>query len=161
MRKVAKWIPSWEWSDDITENVAKLLCVNVKEGLTLHICCGASELGDVFLDLDPQRLDIEKGDMRELPFSNDEFDNVIIDPPFKLGYYQRFRPFYEAVRVCTVGGLIIYNANWIPHAENTELLDVYVRRESHWGNVSVISVFKKTGLDPVRKGVVGEWVVDD
>lgn len=119
----------------------------------MHICCGSSEIGDVFVDLDPQRPDIVKADMRELPFETNEFDNVIIDPPFKLGYYQRFRPFYEAVRVAKIGGLIIYNATWIPYANNTELVDVYVRRDSHWGNVSVFSIFRKTAEDPPKGGV--------
>ena len=144
MRKVAKWIPSWEWPQEITENIEKLL----GEGETLHICAGSSKLGDVKIDIDPQRPDIAKGDMRDLQFETGRFQNTIIDPPFKLGYYQRFRPFYEAVRVTKIGGLIIYNATWIPHAENTHLLKVIVRRDSHWGNVSVVSVFEKIAEDP-------------
>ena len=144
MRKVAKWIKSWQWPQEITDNVEKLL----DQGETLHICAGVSKLGDVKIDIDPKRPDISKGDMRDLQFESNRFQNTIIDPPFKLGYYQRFRPFYEAVRVTKIGGKIIYNANWIPHAENTELLNVYVRRDSHWGNVSVVSEFRKTGEDP-------------
>jgi|TARA_R110000824_G_scaffold167053_1_gene343829 hypothetical protein len=151
MQKVAKWIKSWEWPEEVTENVRELLLVDDKGGQTLHICCGSSTLGDVFIDADPQRADIVKADMRELPFETGTFLNTIIDPPWKLGYYQRFRPFYEAVRVTEIGGYIFYNATWIPHAENTELLNVYVRRDSHWGNVSVFSVFRKTGVDPERQ----------
>jgi len=147
MKKVAKWIKSWEWSEEITDNVEALL----KEGKTLNICAGNNRLGDVKIDLDPKNQEILKMDMRNLKFDSKTFDNVIIDPPWKLGYYQRFRPFYEAVRVTKIGGLIIYNANWIPHANNTELLDVYVRRESHWGNISVFSVFRKISEDPIRR----------
>tara|TARA_R100001594_G_C3867283_1_gene222537 strand:+ start:36 stop:488 length:453 start_codon:yes stop_codon:yes gene_type:complete len=146
MKKIAKWIKSWEWPDEISENVRSLL----EPGQTLHICSGNSEIGDVKIDLDPRRADVQKGDMRDLQFETNTFDNVIIDPPWKLGYYQRFRPFYEAVRVAKIGGLVIYNATWIPYANNTELLNVYVRRDSHWGNVSVFSVFRKTGEDPER-----------
>ena len=139
MKKIAKWIKSWEWPDDVTDEVEKLL----EPGKTLNICAGASRLGDVKIDLDPQRADIQKGDMRDLQFNDESFDNVIIDPPWKLGYYQRFRPFYEAVRVTKVGGLIIYNATWIPHSDQCELLNVFVRRDSHWGNVSVFSIFRR------------------
>ena len=146
MKKIAKWIKSWEWPDEISENVRSLL----EPGQTLHICSGNSDIGDVKVDLDPRRADVQKGDMRDLQFETNTFDNVIIDPPWKLGYYQRFRPFYEAVRVAKIGGLVIYNATWIPYANNTELLNVYVRRDSHWGNVSVFSVFRKTGEDPER-----------
>ena len=146
MKRIAKWIKSWEWPDEISENVRSLL----EPGQTLHICSGNSDIGDVKIDLDPRRADVQKGDMRDLQFETNTFDNVIIDPPWKLGYYQRFRPFYEAVRVAKIGGLVIYNATWIPYANNTELLNVYVRRDSHWGNVSVFSVFRKTGEDPER-----------
>jgi len=149
MKKVAKWIKSWEWPEEISENVKNLL----EPGITLHICSGNSDIGDVKVDLDPKKADVQKGDMRDLQFESYTFDNTIIDPPWKLGYYQRFKPFYEAVRVTKVGGLIIYNATWIPYAKNTELLNVYVRRDSHWGNVSVFSVFRKTDREP--KGAVG------
>ncbi len=139
MKKIAKWTKSWEWPQDITNNVEALL----EEGETLNICAGANRLGDVKIDLDPQRADVQKGDMRDLQFEDERFQNTIIDPPWKLGYYQRFRPFYEAVRVTKVGGLVIYNATWIPHSDQCELLNVYVRRDSHWGNISVISVFRR------------------
>ena len=144
MKKIAKWVKSWEWPNEISEHVKELL----EEGETLHICSGNSEIGDVKIDLDPKRADVQKGDMRDLQFESYRFSNVIIDPPWKLGYYQRFRPFYEAVRVTKIGGLIIYNATWIPYSNNVELLNVYVRRDSHWGNISVFSVFRKTSKDP-------------
>ena len=139
MKKIAKGIKSWEWPEDVTNEVEQLL----EPGTTLNICAGSNRLGDVKIDLDPQKADVQKGDMRALEFLDESFDNVIIDPPWKLGYYQRFRPFYEAVRVTKIGGLIIYNATWIPHSDQCELLNVYVRRDSHWGNVSVFSVFRR------------------
>ena len=139
MKKIAKWIKSWEWPEDVTNEVEQLL----EPGTTLNICAGSNRLGDVKIDLDPQKADVQKGDMRALEFLDESFDNVIIDPPWKLGYYQRFRPFYGAVRVTKIGGLIIYNATWIPHSDQCELLNVYVRRDSHWGNVSVFSVFRR------------------
>lgn len=48
MKKIEKWIKSWEWPDDVTNEVEKLL----KDGQTLNICAGASRLGDVKIDLD-------------------------------------------------------------------------------------------------------------
>ena len=139
MKKIAKWVKSWEWPQDITDEVESRLL----PGRTLNICAGASRLGDVKIDLDPQNAEVQKGDMRDLQFENESFENVIIDPPWKLGYYQRFRPFYEAVRVCKRGGLVFYNATWIPPSDECELVGVYVRRDSHWGNVSVVSIHKR------------------
>ena len=98
MKKVAKWVKSWEWPQDITNNVEALL----DPGSTLNICAGNSRLGDVKIDLEPKREDIDKMNMRDLKFEDGTFNNVIIDPPWKLGYYQRFRPFYEAVRVTKI-----------------------------------------------------------
>jgi hypothetical protein len=139
MKKIAKWIKSWEWPQDISDNVESLL----QEGYTLNICAGNSRLGDIKIDLDPKNQDVQKMDMRNLDFDDETFDNVIIDPPWKLGYYQRFRPFYEAVRVTKIGGDIFYNATWVPHSEQCKLLNVYVRRDSHWGNISVISHYRR------------------
>tara|TARA_Y100000004_G_scaffold49875_1_gene54871 strand:+ start:1384 stop:1845 length:462 start_codon:yes stop_codon:yes gene_type:complete len=146
MKKVAKWIKSWEWPDDITNNVERLLL----PGSTLNICAGTNRLGDVKIDLDPKKADVQKGDMRNLEFKDETFENVIIDPPWKLGYYQRFKPFYEAVRVCKVGGIVIYNATWIPHSDYCNLEGVFVRRDSHWSNVSVISVHKRVKRFPLE-----------
>jgi ubiquinone/menaquinone biosynthesis C-methylase UbiE len=138
MKKVAQIEDSWVWPDTVQEFVKDHI-----EGHSLNICAGRSELGDIRVDLDPQNAEVQKADMRELPFEDESFDTVIIDPPWKLGYYQRFRPFYEAVRVCKVGGRIIYNATWVPHSEQCKLDFCVVRRDSHWGNVSVISVFRR------------------
>ena len=138
MKKVAKIVDSWIWDDTVRSYVEKHI-----EGKSLNICAGASGLGDVQIDLDPQNAEVLKADMRELPFDDEQFVTVIIDPPWKLGYYQRFKPFYEAVRVCRVGGRIIYNANWIPHSDQCKLDWAVIRRDSHWGNISVISVFRR------------------
>ena len=138
MKKIAKLEDSWVWNDTVSKFVEKHI-----EGYSLHICAGRSEIGDVRVDLDPQTPEVGKADMRDLPFEDEQFDTVIIDPPWKLGYYQRFKPFYEAVRVCKVGGRIIYNATWIPHSDQCKLDFVVVRRDSHWGNISVISVFRR------------------
>lgn len=139
MKKVAKWVKSWEWPQDITDNVEELL----DPGSTLNICAGTNRLGDVKIDLDPKSENVQKMNMRDLQYPDETFDNVIIDPPWKLGYYQRFRPFYEAVRVTKIGGNIFYNATWIPHSDQCSLVNVYVRRDSHWGNVSVISHYRR------------------
>lgn len=142
MREVAKLEPSWIWNHTVTEFVEARLY-----GRSLHICAGASELGTVRIDLDPQNAEVQKADMRDLPFEDESFDSVVIDPPWKLGYYQRFKPFYEAVRVCKEGGRIVYNATWIPHSDQTDIEEVVIRRDSHWGNISVITVFRKVIID--------------
>ena len=135
----------WVWNDSVTEFVKSRI-----KGHSLNICSGLNKLCDVNLDLDPQDRSIIKGDMRLLPFEPNEFDTVVSDPPWKIGYYERFRPFFESVRVCKVGGTIIYNAYWIPMVPSgdAELLETYIRQDKNFTNTSVISIFKKVKDNP-------------
>jgi len=114
------------------------------QGYSLNVCAGLSELCDEKLDLDPQRPDITKGNMYEIPFRNGTFDTVVSDPPWKIAYYERMRPFFECVRVTKVGGSIIYNSYWIPEGRNTELLELWVRQDKPFSNTSILAVFRKT-----------------
>lgn len=50
-------------------------------GSTLHVCCGMSRLGDVRLDLFADDVDV-RADAAKLPFADNSFDTVLIDPPY-------------------------------------------------------------------------------
>jgi hypothetical protein len=99
--------------------------------------------------------------MRKLPWNDSTFDTVIQDPPWKIGYYQRMTPFFECVRVCKMGGGIIYNAYWIPQSKFTELKEIYVRQDGQFTNASIISVFEKTKELPCSKIPQLELMNDD
>lgn len=129
---------SWVWNNSVEEFVKSRMA-----GYTLNACAGLSPLGDVKLDLDPQDKSIIKGDMKSLPFDNCTFDTVVQDPPWKIGYYDRWKPFFECVRVCKVGGMIIYNAYWIPSSKAVSLEDVVIRQDKSFTNTSIISQFNK------------------
>ena len=113
------------------------------DGYTLNCPCGDSKLGDVRADLDPIQSNIDKVDMHKLPYPDNTFDTVIQDPPWKIGYYKRMRPFFECVRVCKVGGHVIYNAYWIPQSKVVELKETWIRQDGQFTNTSIISVFEK------------------
>lgn len=136
---------SWVWNNDVTDFVRTRV-----HGYSLNVCAGLNPICDVNLDLDPQDKTILKGDMRLLPFEPNTFDTVVSDPPWKISYYERFRPFFECVRVCKVGGKIIYNATWVPMCPSGDvsLLETWIRQDSNFTNVSVISVFKKVADNP-------------
>jgi len=133
-----KLVKSWIWNETVTEFVKSRI-----HGSSLNVCAGNNPICDMNLDLDPQDKSIIRGDMISLPFDHESFDTVISDPPWKIGYYQRMKPFFECVRVCKVGGRIIYNATWIPTSKMVELEEVVIRRDTEWGNVSIISIFKR------------------
>lgn len=50
-------------------------------GHTLHVCCGKSKLGHVRVDLYEQDVDVV-ADAARLPFADQSFDTVLIDPPY-------------------------------------------------------------------------------
>jgi hypothetical protein len=127
------------WEKDISDFVRSRML-----GYTLNIPCGDSEIGDVRIDVQERPTSTKQGDMREIPYPNETFDTVISDPPWKLDYYNRWKPFLECVRVTKVGGRIIYNATWIPASKQVDLEELWIRQSSSFANVSVLSVFKRT-----------------
>jgi len=141
----------WVWNDTVTAFVKERLV-----GYSLSVCAGLNPLCNVNLDLDPQDRSILRGDMRLLPFGPNLFDTVVSDPPWKISYYERFRPFFECVRVCKVGGRIIYNATWIPMTPSgdAELEEVWIRQDSNFTNVSVISIFRKVADNPDYEEII-------
>lgn len=50
-------------------------------GTVLHVCPGKSQLGDIRLDLFEDDADV-RGDAARLPFPENSFDTVLIDPPY-------------------------------------------------------------------------------
>jgi len=114
------------------------------KGKVLNLCCGQSQLGDVRVDADPQHNPDVLVDMRNLPFEDASFDTVLFDPPWKIGYFQRQTPFFEAVRVTKPNGRILMNALWIGESENTVIDgDPLIRADDEWANVSVIVPHRK------------------
>lgn len=136
--KKHKLIKCWIWPKTIYDFVK-----NKSKGYTLNICCGMNDIGDVRVDLDPKDKSIIKADMRELPFEDNTFDTVIQDPPWKVDLFSRFKPFFECVRVCKVGGQIIYNSYWIPQSKMVKLREIYARQDNEFSNTSMICVFEK------------------
>jgi len=136
----------WIWNKTIEEFVRSRV-----KGYSLNVCAGKSSVGDVKIDLNPQDKSVKKGDMNKLEFSDNTFDTVIQDPPWKIGFYKRMKPFFECVRVCKVGGEIIYNAYWIPTSKQAKLKETWIRQDSEWTNCSIISVFEKIKGDEKRK----------
>jgi len=138
MKKETKLQSCWVWNETV-ENFVKSRI----KGYSLNVCAGKSSLGDVKIDLDPQDKSIIRGDMKKLSFGSNTFDTVIEDPPWKIGFYDRWKPFFECVRVCKVGGIIIYNAYWLPQSDDVVLKECFVRSDQPFTNASIIAVFEK------------------
>lgn len=139
---------SWRQPEDVDRILRQ-----TATGYTLNLCSGESPLGDVQVDSDPRRDPDIIADMANLPFSEAVFDSVVFDPPWKIGYFQRQTPFFEAVRVTKPNGVILMNALWVGESENTRVDgsvfpdnldgDVLVRADDEWSNISVIVPHRK------------------
>jgi hypothetical protein len=128
----------WRWPESFERFVRERV-----EGYTLNVCAGESDIGDVKADAEPRQDGVLKADMRNLPFETASFDTVVSDPPWKIGYYQRFRPFFECVRVCKPGGKVIYNATWLPESDECRLDTVRVRQDAEFSDASIVAEFTK------------------
>jgi hypothetical protein len=64
------------WYSEVEEFVESKLI-----GYSLHVCCGKSKIGNVRLDKFEKDVTII-GDADRLPFSDNSFDTVLIDPPY-------------------------------------------------------------------------------
>jgi len=135
MKKETILKKSWVWNESVENFIKEKI-----KGYSLNVCSGMSDLGDKKIDLDPQDKSIIKADMKNLPFEDETFDTVFSDPPWKIGYFDRWKPFLECVRVCKVGGQIIYNAYWIPWSKQVELKEIWVRQDKPFTNTSIISI---------------------
>jgi ubiquinone/menaquinone biosynthesis C-methylase UbiE len=129
---------AWVWPVQVEKKIKSYI-----KGYSINICSGLSSLGDVKIDLQPQLLAVQKVDMNALPFPDNTFDTVISDPPWKLNFFKRQKPFFEAVRVCKSGGRIIYNCCWRPVSKFVKLEKAIIRTDNTWANVSVIWIFIK------------------
>lgn len=138
LNKNCKLQEVWIWPLKVENKIKKLMT-----GYSLNVCAGASPLGDVKIDIEPISPAVQKGDMNNLPFDDEIFDTVISDPPWKIGFFKRMKPFFELVRVCKIDGRIIYNCNWRPVSKFVKLEKAILRTDNNWCNVLVIWVFKK------------------
>lgn len=138
IRNNCKLSNSWVWDKKVNDFVKDRI-----EGYSLNVCAGLSPVGDVKVDLDPKNKGVGMQDMRNLSFQDETFDTVISDPPWKIGFFQRMKPFFECVRVCKVGGKIIYNCGWRPVSNQVKLEEAVIRTDNNWSNVSVIWIFRK------------------
>jgi hypothetical protein len=138
------------WEKEIEDFVKEHI-----QGYTLNVPCGQSKLGDERLDIEANLSMRKAYDMfkQMLPYPPCTFDTVISDPPWKVGHYLRPRLFFELVRVCKIGGHIIYNATWIPQSKHVKLIESWIRQSASFGNVSIIAIFEKISHCPEELAV--------
>ena len=162
----------WKWGSSVTSFVADRLegrSLKVCTGLSpvcdvnldiLPLPDVINEYNDADYTIDPVTHEVEpdagahaafggrfvQGDMLDLPFDDQSFETVVSDPPWRgKSEADRRRMFAECLRVCTIGGKLIYNATWLPEHARARLRDTRVRQEKDfWGCPSFLVFYRRT-----------------
>jgi SAM-dependent methyltransferase len=111
---------------------------------SLHVCSGASMLGDVKLDL-YERADV-KAAMRYLPFQPGCFSSVIWDPPYAMHRRQTMPVLLELRQVLRPGGRLITAHYFDPSnflQRSMRLLYKAYYEPKMMGGVRVVTVLEK------------------
>ena len=143
MKSIYRYRKAWSFPERTEEFLKTKLT-----GKILHICCGASNLGDIRLDIEKQPEQKTEGfligDMYNLPFRNNNFDSAFIDPAWNIPYHKRMKFCYEIRDKIKLNGLLILNAPFIPKIKCCILKEVYYgERSFYMANVSLISIYQK------------------
>jgi len=134
------YIKAWRWPKDVEDYIKTRA-----EGLTLHICNGESNFGDLRIDRYSPNTDI-RADMFRLPIREECFDTIACDPPWALDCKLRLRLVTEFRRVLKWGGLLILNAPWCPKIPRMAIDEVLVpsRQLMMSKNICLLWLLRKT-----------------
>lgn len=149
----SKYIGSFPLHFEI--KLLRLLGIDPKKDKILHPFGGKAEFGircDINPDVNPDYI----CDAHDLPFGDNEFDLVILDPPYNDDYAQRlydtkkfgklrFRTYTaEAVRVCKEGGYIVmYHFIAPPSIKDTILFKRILLETRAWHKARIIHIHQK------------------
>lgn len=139
--KAMRYRRNWSWPPLVEVRIETHL-----RSLSLHVCSGASRLGDVKVDMF-MPADI-KADMFHLPLRDSSFETVLVDPPWKIENTLRPSLLWELRRVVKEGGQLILNSFWIPNIPGMELEKVLLGRPPvMWGLLSAFGFYRKIAYD--------------
>lgn len=131
------------WPEEVETFIATLLISK-----SLHVCCGASLLGDIRLDTDRRHAPDVIADAGKLPFADNSFESVLCDPPYNGKFQWNHDLLRELSRVAS--SRIIFQHWFIPADPQGQwkkwhkfkLSAAYVwQPRTYFGRAQIISVF--------------------
>ena len=108
MANKMKYREAWRWPQAVEGFIRSRA-----QGLTIHVCSGMSQIGDVRIDIDGHNANV-RGDFNQLPVKDDIADTVVCDPPWELQYHLRGKLVKELRRIIKPGGQLLFLAPWSP-----------------------------------------------
>ena len=134
------------------KKVLRLLDIDPQRDRILHPFGGKAEFG-IRCDINPEVQPDLVCDAHKLPFKDNEFDLVILDPPYSEEYAKRlygtgklkFKTYtVEAVRVCREKGFVVmYHYLATPRIENTILFKRILMETRVWHKARIIHIHQK------------------
>jgi len=130
------------WTADIEAWISRRLL-----SPCLHVCCGKSAIGDIRLDMFETDVSV-CGDAARLPFRQDSFDSVLIDPPYNGVFQWNHDMLSELARVAR--HRIVFQHWFIPadrkqrYKKNHRFRLVEMaawQPQTYFGRANIISVF--------------------
>ena len=129
----------WRWNKELEDFFR-----TQNHGLSLHVCCGLSDVGTVRLDIDHDSKANVIADMFHLPFKREVFDTILCDPPYRMAYDKRLLFLYPLTALLKTGGHLLLKINWIPRLKGMKRLATWLYEGArYWGNLSVIIKYIK------------------
>jgi len=129
---------AWRWPDQVEDFIKKHI-----RGRSLHVCCGASKVGDVKVDKFFRDADVQNMDMFDLDFK-EEFDTVICDPPWELDYTKRNQLLYKLRDALKPGGKLLFISLWWPKVRGLDIKEYWIMHSKTINkNFSVLFVAQK------------------
>ena len=149
-RKMNKYIGSFP--EHFERRLLELLNIKSAHHLILHPFGGKAEYG-LRVDVNPETVPDVLGNAHNLPFKNESFDCVILDPPYSsddaMRLYGTPTPKFkvytvEAVRVLKEGGwLVMYHDIATPTIRGTVLKKRIFLESRMWHKLRCIHIHKK------------------
>jgi len=126
--------------------------LEITEDGLLQMFSGGSKVGHT-VDINPDNNPDTVADCHDLPFPDNHFDNVYLDPPYSdeeskeiygTGKLKPQTYINEAVRVCKPGGLICaYHVYWTPRPKGTKYLGIISIITRVYHKPRVCTIFQK------------------
>ena len=137
------------WPEEVEQFIATLFI-----GRTLHLCSGASKLGDIRFDSDSKHMPDLIGDAAHTGLVSESFDTVLCDPPYNGKFQWNHDVLNEMARLAKYR--IVFQHWFMPirpdghfkkWVERWALSAVYVwQPRTYFGRVQVISVLDRCDL---------------